>query len=129
MRKLLLSLFVVLSSIAHAQVESTFIMTSAKNEVCKRTSTKWVTINRTYDDIEIEVIDGIIYLDTKRSSTYTPIEKSTIKYMDGYEIFSVLCKDKNYNKCVFSILKDDEGDVFLCTVEYNDYKYFYYKYR
>jgi hypothetical protein len=104
-------------------------MTSAKNEVCKRTSTKWVTINRTYDDIEIEVIDGIIYLDTKRSSTYTPIEKSTIKYMDGYEIFSVLCKDKNYNKCVFSILKDDEGDVFLCTVEYNDYKYFYYKYR
>lgn len=130
MRKLLLPFLIVFSSIVHAQVESTFIMTSAKNEVCKRTNTKWVTINRTYDDIEIEVIDGVVHLDTKRLSTYTPIEKSTIKYMDGYEIFSVLCRDKSYNKCIFSIYKHDEdGDVFLCTVEYNDYKYFYYKYR
>jgi hypothetical protein len=80
-------------------------MTTAKNEICKRTSTKWITINRTYDDIEIEVRDGIIHLDNNNNSTYTPIEKSKVEYKDGYEVFTVLCKDKKYNKCILVCIK------------------------
>jgi hypothetical protein len=128
MRKLIFILTLFISSFAFGQVESTFIMTTAKNEICKRTSTKWVTINRTYDDIEIEVRDGIIHLDNNNNSTYTPIEKSKVQYKDDYEVFTVLCKDKKYNKCIFSMYKDDDG-VFLCTIEYGDIKYFYYKYK
>lgn len=129
MRKLTLILALFISICAYSQEETTFVMTTAKNEICKRTSTKWVTINRTYDDLEIEVRNGIVHIDNKKSSTYTPIEKSNIVYKDGYEIFSVLCRDNSYTKCIFSIYKDDDDDVFLCTVEYQDIKYFYYKYK
>ncbi len=128
MRKLIFIFTLFISSFSFGQVESTFIMTTAKNEICKRTSTKWVTINRTYDDIEIEDRDGIIHLDNNNNSTYTPIEKSKVEYKDDYEVFTVLCKDKKYNKCIFAMYKDDDG-VFLCTVEYEDVKYFYYKYK
>jgi len=128
MRKLLLIVGLLVSIFSYSQEETTFVMTTAKNEICKRTSTKWITINRTYDDIEIEVRNGIIHLDNNNNSTYTPIEKSKVEYKDGYEVFTVLCKDKKYNKCIFGMYKDEDG-VFLCTVEYEDLKYFYYKYK
>ena len=126
MRKLLLITLLLVSLGSFAQEKTTFIMTSAKNEVCKRTSTKWITVNRTYDDIEIEVRDGIVYMDTKGGGKYTPIEKSTEKMKDGFIVFSVMCRDKDYIKCEFAMYKGDDGIV-LCTIEYNDYKYFYYR--
>ena len=128
MRKILLLVAILFSINSYSQEETIFVMTTAKNELCKRTATKWITINRTYDDLEIEVRDGVIYIDNDNSSSYTPIATTKKEYRDGYEILTVLCKDKRLSKCFFSMYKDDDG-VFLCTVEYNDLKYFYYKYR
>jgi hypothetical protein len=128
MRKLLLIVGLLVSIFSYSQEETTFVMTTAKNEICKRTATKWITINRTYDDIEIEVRNGIIYLGNNSAATYTPIANTSKQYKEDYEVLSVLCRDKKSNKCIFSMYKDDDG-VFLCTVEYEDIKYFYYKYR
>jgi len=128
MRKLLLLLALLVSTLSYSQEETTFVMTTAKNEICKRSSTKWITINRTYDNIEIEVRDGVIYFDNNSSATYTPIANTNKQYKDGYDVLTVLCKDKNLVKCSFAMYKDEDG-VFLCTVEYQDLKYFYYKYK
>lgn len=131
MKKLFFTIvLVIITFISYAQENTTFLMTSQKNEVCKRTTSKWITTNRTYDNIEIEYRDGIVYFDNNSDSKFTPIGKGTIKKMDGFERFTVLCYDKNEVRCEFAIYRysaDDE--IFMCTIEYSDYKYFYYKYK